>query len=210
MTALCRRRASWATCCSHYSRFTRQLAIHWLLLLSYWPSSPSTSAASRPCWISNLVPVPHGSELSSGTTLCSRRATSVLFRRRFSVRAASFNSSSSKLSLPCQLRVRMVRPMSPRRTPSSCLISAAFLHPGTWSRTSVSAKHRGELYNSPAIDLDPKRWPGEYATTRAKADDDDGVPVHLPFGQGPRECVGRAFAQFDMTAAVMTILRSTR
>ena len=89
-----------------------------------------------------------------------------------------------------------------------CLLnfSAAFQNPRIWDRRDVSAERRSDLHESPALDFNSHLWLKDDNPALAK-DEDDAVPHHFPFGQGPRSCPGSAFAHVEMTAALSTILK---
>ena len=82
--------------------------------------------------------------------------------------------------------------------------AAAFKNPALWRQREVLAERRAELHDSPAIYFDPSRWlPGGDTLDTNESD----APVHWPFGQGPRQCPGKGFAQIEMTAAMATIFK---
>ena len=86
--------------------------------------------------------------------------------------------------------------------------AAAFRNPAVWAQPKLSADRRAELHDSPAIQFDPSRWlKGDGMDNEEGASGESDNPKHYPFGQGPRSCPGRAFAQTEMTAAVATILK---
>lgn len=88
-----------------------------------------------------------------------------------------------------------------------CLIdfAAAFQNPKTWPERQISPERRHELRNSPAYHFDPSRWldAGSDDLKNAK----NSTPVYWPFGQGPRACIGRQFAQVEMTAVLATLFK---
>lgn len=89
-----------------------------------------------------------------------------------------------------------------------CLLnfSAAFQNPATWPERKVSPQRRAELHDSPAINFDPSRWFEAAGHDETESKDSD-ISAFFPFGQGPRSCVGRAFAQIEMTAAIATVFK---
>ena len=82
--------------------------------------------------------------------------------------------------------------------------AAAFKNPSTWSESKVSPERRAELHDSPAIHFDPSRW-----LQAGDVPNDEGLaaPTYWPFGQGPRQCPGKGFAQLEMTAVMATIFK---
>lgn len=96
----------------------------------------------------------------------------------------------------------------PERTLCLLNLSAAFRNPSTWNRRPISAACRAELHDSPALDFDPSRWLKGDDTSAAADGQDSTVPLLFPFGQGPRSCPGRLFAQVEMTAVLATIFSS--
>ena len=103
----------------------------------------------------------------------------------------------------------------PEKTLCSLNYSAAFRNPKTWPRRAVSSERRAQLHDSPALDFDPSRWLGidSHSIETAAAMEEDkeegstAPPLLFPFGQGPRTCPGRVFAQVEMTAALATVLK---
>ena len=85
--------------------------------------------------------------------------------------------------------------------------AAAFRDPKTWSKRDIPEAHRQELHNSPAIDFDPSRWlEGDERAAFVDSRSED-APLLFPFGIGQRHCPGRMFAQIEMTAFVVTLLK---
>ena len=71
------------------------------------------------------------------------------------------------------------------------------------------------IHHNPAVWPDPYRFdPGRFATIRASAEDGGGAAIradryaHLPFGGGPRGCIGQYLAMAEMTVAIATIVRA--
>ena len=94
----------------------------------------------------------------------------------------------------------------PANTLTLINFAAAFQNPAAWpKRTGISEKRRAELHNTPALDFDPSRWLDTDDTPDTKENQD--YPLWFPFGQGPRSCIGRAFAQIEMTSVVATIFK---
>lgn len=88
-----------------------------------------------------------------------------------------------------------------------CLLdfAAAFRNPKSWPERTISPKRRAELHDSPAYHFNPSRWLG--ANIEDAESKEDSTPLYWPFGQGPRSCVGRQFAQVEMTAVLATIFK---
>ena len=105
----------------------------------------------------------------------------------------------------------------PEKTLCCLDYTAAFRNPKTWPGRNMSSERRARLHNSPALDFDPSRWlktghdDDETTSAAEEYSDEDGssptAPLLFPFGQGPRTCPGRMFAQVEMTAALATILK---
>lgn len=87
-----------------------------------------------------------------------------------------------------------------------CLIdfAAAFRNPATSAEREISPERRAELHDSPAYHFDPSRW---LEGNNDVETEDNGTPVYWPFGQGPRSCPGKAFAQVEMIAVMATIFK---
>ena len=86
--------------------------------------------------------------------------------------------------------------------------AAAFRDPKTWkNKRNTPDERRQELHNSPAIDFDPSRWlEGDERAAFVESHSED-APLHFPFGIGQRQCPGRMFAQIEMMAFIVTILK---
>lgn len=92
--------------------------------------------------------------------------------------------------------------MHPEKTLCLLDFAAAFRDTATWAERRISPERRAELHDSLAYHFDPSRW--LEADNDVESQEND-TPLHWPFGQGPRYCPGRAFAQVEMTTVVATI-----
>jgi cytochrome P450 len=72
---------------------------------------------------------------------------------------------------------------------------------GTTVYVPVYAVHRHEAYWRKPDDFDPSRFEPQTAKARDHY-------TYLPFGAGPRICIGQTFAQLEMTAVLATLLTS--
>ncbi|KAH6603406.1 Cytochrome P450 2J3 [Trichoderma cornu-damae] len=98
----------------------------------------------------------------------------------------------------------------PANTTCVSSFAAAFRNPNTWPRNpNVGPARRAQMHDSPALDWDPTRWlkePGRPDLERETSDGD--ALIYVPFGQGGRVCLGKSFAQIEMVAAIMTLLKN--
>jgi cytochrome P450 len=93
----------------------------------------------------------------------------------------------------------------PEKTLCCLDFSAAFRNPNTWPVWEISEERKRELHDSPAaVEFDPERWLRGDNIAESKEGD---FLVHYPFGQGPRSCPGRGFAQIEMTGIMATIFK---
>jgi cytochrome P450 len=75
--------------------------------------------------------------------------------------------------------------------------------PGTFVYVPVYAVHRHEeFWDRPDL-FDPDRFAPEAVKARDRY-------VYLPFGAGPRICIGMSFAQMEATAVLAVLLSSLR
>jgi cytochrome P450 len=79
------------------------------------------------------------------------------------------------------------------------------LPPNTKVNIVIQGVHRSSKYWKDPDRFDPSRW--ENGTIDAKSLDSD---YYLPFGRGPRICVGAALAMFCMKVMLASILSRTR
>lgn len=86
--------------------------------------------------------------------------------------------------------------------------AAAFRNPAIWKRPSVQATTEPDLLDSPALYFNPDRWMGTFEDLSEDAlVQDSEFPTWYAYGQGPRSCPGRAFAQIEMTAVMATLFK---
>jgi cytochrome P450 len=74
---------------------------------------------------------------------------------------------------------------------------------GTTVFVPVYAIHRHEAYWHNPDEFDPSRFEADAIETRDRY-------TYLPFGAGPRICIGQSFAQWEATAVLATIISSCR
>ncbi|PWT89036.1 MAG: hypothetical protein C5B56_07840 [Proteobacteria bacterium] len=74
---------------------------------------------------------------------------------------------------------------------------------GTTVCIPVYAVHRHEAYWRNPDEFDPSRFEADAIAARDRY-------VYLPFGAGPRICIGQGFAQLEGTAILATIIRAFR
>jgi cytochrome P450 len=74
---------------------------------------------------------------------------------------------------------------------------------GTPLYVPVYALHRHEAYRPRPDEFDPGRFKREIARARDRY-------TYLPFGAGPRVCIGQTFALWEATAILATLLNSIR
>jgi cytochrome P450 len=111
-------------------------------------------------------------------------------------------------SLPCAVRVlhealRLCPPAAgvPRLVNQDLAVDGYRLEAGTVALVSFSTMHRDpELWDDP-LTFDPDRFLPERAQGRNRWQ-------YLPFGGGPRSCVGDHFAMLEATLALATIVRN--
>lgn len=87
-----------------------------------------------------------------------------------------------------------------RRVTHAVEIGGLRLEPGTEVLFSPTALHRDPSVYADPLRFDPDRW----------APGNDLRSVFLPFGMGPRKCVGDIFARTEMVVITATILRRWR
>ncbi|MEV6235677.1 cytochrome P450 [Lentzea sp. NPDC051838] len=87
-----------------------------------------------------------------------------------------------------------------RRVTHAVEIGGLLLEPGTEVLFSPTALHRDPNVYADPMRFDPDRW----------APGNDLRSVFLPFGMGPRKCVGDVFARTEMVVIAATILRRWR
>ena len=95
----------------------------------------------------------------------------------------------------------------PKNTVALINNAAAARNPAVWKRPPVSSVRRTALSDSPALYFSPDRWLGTNDRPDDVDDKDKGVPAWHAFGAGGRACLGRAFAQIEMTSVMATLLR---
>ena len=71
---------------------------------------------------------------------------------------------------------------------------------GTWVIVPIYSLHRDERFWEQPEAFDPDRFLPERSATRSKY-------VHLPFGLGPRNCIGQRFALEEIKLALITLYR---
>jgi cytochrome P450 len=74
---------------------------------------------------------------------------------------------------------------------------------GTPLYVPIYAVHRHEAYWRKPDEFDPSRFEPETAKAHDRY-------TYLPFGAGPRICIGQTFAQWEATAVLVTLLNSFR
>ncbi len=74
---------------------------------------------------------------------------------------------------------------------------------GTTIVVPIYAIHRHEAYWHKPDEFDPDRFDAKAVATRDRY-------IYLPFGAGPRICIGLGFAQLEATAILATIIQSCR
>jgi cytochrome P450 len=72
---------------------------------------------------------------------------------------------------------------------------------GTTVYVPVFAVHRHEAYWSKPDEFDPSRFDPQAAKLRNRY-------AYLPFGAGPRVCIGQSFAQMEATAVLATLVNA--
>ena len=74
---------------------------------------------------------------------------------------------------------------------------------GTWFVVIPWAMHRDERWFRDAERFDPDRWAGDLAKRLPRF-------AYSPFGGGPRQCIGNAFATMEVVLCLATIARRFR
>ena len=92
---------------------------------------------------------------------------------------------------------------TPRLLKKDLVVDGYRLEAGTIAVVSFYAMHRNpELWDDP-LTFDPDRFLPERSQGRSRWQ-------YLPFGGGPRSCIGDHFAMLEATLALATIVRATR
>ncbi|KAB1188404.1 MULTISPECIES: cytochrome P450 [Haloferax] len=86
----------------------------------------------------------------------------------------------------------------PRETTRSFSVGECTIPAGTDVQLSVLRLHRDERWYDDPLEFRPERW--TEASDRPKY-------AYLPFGAGPRSCLGRAFALTEAKLVLATVLR---
>lgn len=77
------------------------------------------------------------------------------------------------------------------------------VHAGTAVLVPIYAIHRHEAYWHKPDEFDPNRFDADAVAARDRY-------IYLPFGAGPRICIGLGFAQLEATAILATLIQSCR
>jgi cytochrome P450 len=90
----------------------------------------------------------------------------------------------------------------PRTTTDRVELGEYVLPAGEQVLLSVWSIHRDPRFYDDPGEFDPSRW--EHTTPRKRG------PEYIPFGSGPRICIGRHFSRLEMTATLATVGRRYR
>ncbi|MFC7203532.1 cytochrome P450 [Haloferax namakaokahaiae] len=93
----------------------------------------------------------------------------------------------------------------PRETAKPFPVGECEIPAGTDIHLSIIQVHRdGRWYDQP-LEFDPDRW--RETETRTGTETDRPRYAYIPFGAGPRSCLGRAFALTEAKIVLATVLR---
>lgn len=82
-----------------------------------------------------------------------------------------------------------------------CVVDGYRVNAGTYVIVSVYSLHRDPMLWEDPLEFRPQRFAPEHARVR------DGWQ-YLPFGRGPRNCIGSHFAMLEATLGLATIIRA--
>jgi len=90
-----------------------------------------------------------------------------------------------------------------RRLKADEVFEGYLLKKGAQLQTGIIALHRNAKYWSDPDNFKPERFLGESAEPAVKQ-------AFMPFGAGPRKCIGSVFAMLEMQTAIYTVLKKYR
>jgi cytochrome P450 len=91
-------------------------------------------------------------------------------------------------------------PMMTRMCASRTEAGGHTVEPGTFVFIPIYALHRHRLLWRDPDAFDPSRWTPEESAGRPRF-------AYLPFGGGPRVCIGQGFAMMEAVAVLATLVR---